>query len=269
MIIPKKKFGQNFLKDESILNKIIESMPKSDNLIVEIGPGLGDLTKKLIERKKRVVAFEVDNDLCKYLKKNFSKEIESKNLTLICSDVLEKWEERLADERYDLVANLPYYIATKIILKALKDPNCETLTVMVQKEVALKFCSKEKDKNFASLSILANSICKTKILFDVDRESFYPPPKVTSSVLQMVKFKNYVKDLNEKEGVFDSYLEYEKFESFLKKAFFSPRKTLIKNLSKHYDKKKLEKFLKEQDLPLNIRPHELPLYLYHLLFKNI
>ncbi len=269
MIIPKKKFGQNFLKDESILNKIIESMPKSDKTVVEIGPGLGDLTKKLLEHKKRVIAFEVDSDLCKYLKKKFAKEIESQNFVLICGDVLEKWEDGfLIDEKYDLVANLPYYIATKIILNALRDVNCESLTVMVQKEVALKFCAKEREKNFSSLSILANSICKTGILFDVGRESFEPQPKVVSSVLQMIKFRNYLQDM-EKKRLFDSIKEYEKFESFLKEAFKSPRKTLIKNLSLKYEKDKIESFFKEYDLPLNIRPHELSLSLYHLLFKNI
>ncbi len=268
MIIPKKRFGQNFLKDESILNKIIESMPKGDNIVVEIGPGLGDLTKKLLERKKRVVAFEVDNDLCKYLKEKFSKEIESGNLILKCHDVLEGWEDTLIDKKYDLIANLPYYIATKIVLNSLKDPNCATLTVMVQKEVASKFCAKEGNKNFSSLSILANSVCKTKVLFDVDRSSFDPPPKVTSSVLQMIKKRDFIKDRG-KEGIFDSLDEFEKFERFLKEAFKAPRKTLIKNLSQSYDKNRIESFFQKNDLPLTLRPHELSLSLYHLLFKNI
>ncbi len=267
MIIPKKKFGQNFLKDETILYKIIESIPHSNRVTVEIGSGLGDLTQKLLEQKKRVIAFEVDRDLCKFLKEKFQKEIENQTLELNCGDVLKEWEgENLIKEDYDLVANLPYYIATNIILKALTDSHCKSLTVMVQKEVALKFVAEPKDRNFSALSILANSICKTKILFDVEAEKFYPPPKVTSSVLQLIKKKEFI---SKEKGVFNSYEEFVKFEKFLKEAFSAPRKTLLKNLSKKYEKKLVEEFFKNNNIASTIRPHELDLSLYHLLFKKI
>ena len=105
----KKKYGQNFLKDESVLRKIVEAMPKSDNKIVEIGPGLGDLTKFLV-KVKSVEAFEVDTDLCKRLNITFQDEISTKRLHIHCGDVLEAWQSTLVDEPYDLVANLPYYI---------------------------------------------------------------------------------------------------------------------------------------------------------------
>jgi len=267
LIIPKKKFGQNFLKDEAILYKIIESIPHSDRVTVEIGSGLGDLTQKLLEQKKRVIAFEVDRDLCNILEKKFRKEIENKTLELNCGDVLKEWEgENLIQEDYNLVANLPYYIATNIILKALADKYCKSITVMVQKEVALKFVAKSKDRNFSALSILANLICKTKILFDVEAEKFYPPPKVTSSVLQMIKIKEFI---SEKEGIFKSYAEFKGFETFLKEAFKAPRKTLLKNLSGKFSKEKIEKFYKENNIIPTIRPHELDLSLYHLLFKKL
>ena len=106
-VVAKKKFGQNFLKDQSILRKIIEAMPNNDNKIVEIGPGLGDLTKFLVNVKS-VEAFEVDTDLCKLLQSNFKKEIATKQLHLNCGDVLSVWKSKLIDEPYDLVANLPY-----------------------------------------------------------------------------------------------------------------------------------------------------------------
>jgi len=134
-VIAKKKFGQNFLKDETVLQKIVEAMPNNDNKIVEIGPGLGDLTKYLVDVKS-VEAFEVDTDLCKLLQKKFDKEIATKQLHINCGDVLEAWQSSLVDEDYDLVANLPYYIATNIILKALADPKCKNILVMVQLEVA-------------------------------------------------------------------------------------------------------------------------------------
>ena len=115
----KKKFGQNFLKDQSVLAKIIEAMPKNNHKVVEIGPGLGDLTKFLVDVKS-VEAFEVDTDLCKLLQSKFDKEITTNLLHINCGDVLEAWQGSLINEDYDLVANLPYYIATKIILKKME-----------------------------------------------------------------------------------------------------------------------------------------------------
>ena len=137
-VVAKKQFGQNFLKDQSVLRKIIEAMPKNENKLVEIGPGLGDLTKFLVDVKS-VEAFEVDTDLCKLLQSEFQEEISTKRLQLNCGDVLKAWKSALVDEEYDLVANLPYYIATNIILKALEDPMCKNILVMVQLEVAEKF----------------------------------------------------------------------------------------------------------------------------------
>ena len=184
-------------------------MPNSENLVIEIGPGLGDLTEKLLE-KRRVLAFEIDKDLCEILKKKFPE------LNLKCGDVLDYWQESLADEKYDLIANLPYYIATNIILRALKDKNAKNILVLIQKEVADKFCAKVGDKNYGGLSILASSVANVKKLFDVPPGAFVPAPKVTSSVILFEKFK---------EG-FD-----EEFAKFLKIAFSNPRKTLKKNLS--------------------------------------
>ena len=128
----KKEFGQNFLKDSSILDKIIQSMPHNNNHIVEIGPGLGDLTKNLVKYKD-VTAYEVDTDLIGILKSKFANEIESKKFTLKHIDVLRAWDELkfLHDGKYDLIANLPYYIATNIILRAFEDELCEHIIVIV------------------------------------------------------------------------------------------------------------------------------------------
>jgi 16S rRNA (adenine1518-N6/adenine1519-N6)-dimethyltransferase len=247
----KKKFGQNFLKDESVLAKIIESMPKNDNKLVEIGPGLGDLTKYLVNVKS-VEAFEVDTDLCELLQEKFKNELNTKRLTLHCGDVLEAWDSSLCDERYDLVANLPYYIATNIILKALEDKMCQNILVMVQLEVAEKFSAKPKDKNFGSLSVLAQSVAKVEITQIVPPTSFEPAPKVDSAVLLLSKFKN--RDDRE-------------FERFVKTAFTQPRKTLIKNLSSVYDKSLLQEIFDKLGYALNIRPHQLTTNDYHQLYK--
>lgn len=267
MIVAKKRFGQNFLKDDMALNKIIQSMPRNENIIVEIGPGLGDLTKKLITEKK-TVAFEVDEGLCRYLKVELSEKIKNGSLILFCKDVLKAWKKgSLVDQKYDLIANLPYYIATTIILKALKDKNCRNIIAMTQKEVAIKFAAKPAQKEFGSLSVLSQSIGEAKILFDVDAKSFDPPPKVTSSVLQICKKDDFFVESG--NGVFQDEKEYISFENFLKTAFKAPRKTLKKNLSSSYDKEKLDLIFEELDIKQNFRPHQLTVSKFHLLFFKL
>ncbi|PKN14786.1 MAG: 16S rRNA (adenine(1518)-N(6)/adenine(1519)-N(6))-dimethyltransferase, partial [Deltaproteobacteria bacterium HGW-Deltaproteobacteria-24] len=143
----KKQFGQNFLKDDSILNKIIEAMPNNNNRIVEIGPGLGDLTQRMLKYKD-MTAYEIDSDLLSILRSKFANEIQSQKLELIHTDVLDIWKQKktLYKDKYDLIANLPYYVATNIILQAIEDDNCENIIVMIQKEVAQKFAAHEGEK---------------------------------------------------------------------------------------------------------------------------
>ncbi|WP_457559943.1 16S rRNA (adenine(1518)-N(6)/adenine(1519)-N(6))-dimethyltransferase RsmA [Caminibacter sp.] len=241
MIKAKKKFGQNFLKDKNYVRKIVEAMPKTDNLVIEIGPGLGDLTEKLLE-KRRVTAIEIDKDLCEVLKEKFP------NLNLICEDVLKLWHDSLADENYDLIANLPYYIATNIILKALKDKNAKNLLVLIQKEVADKFLAKPGDKNYGSLAILAQSVADVKREFDIPPGAFVPAPKVMSTVISFSKFK-------------DSFDE--DFAKFLRVAFANPRKTLKKNLSVYkFDPQ-------EFGLKDTVRPHQVDISTFFRLFSAL
>jgi len=250
-IIAKKKFGQNFLKDETVLRKIVEAMPNNNNKIVEIGPGLGDLTKFLVDVKS-VDAFEVDTDLCKLLQKKFDKEIATKQLRIHCGDVLTAWKSELIDESYDLVANLPYYIATNIILKALADPKCKNILVMVQLEVAEKFCAHEGDRVFGALSIITQSAGEARLIVKVPPTAFEPQPKIDSAVFLIQKQS----DRFDKE-----------FESMLRVAFAQPRKTLIKNLSAAYDKKLLQEAFLELGLAQTIRPHQVCTDDYHQLYK--
>jgi len=267
MLEAKKRFGQNFLKDTSILHRIIQSMPNNDRKLIEIGPGLGDLTQKLLEVKP-VVAYEIDRDLCAYLKDKFSKEESKGRFALVECDVLERLKKgSLADEPYDMVANLPYYIATTIILEALKDPLCKSLVVMIQKEVALKFAALHKTKEFTSLAILAQSIGKSQILFDVAPESFEPQPKVTSSVLRIEKEKEFIKA--EFPGVFKDSKELKLFEQYLRRSFTAPRKTWLKNISQWVDKKYANQLLDKYQFSLTIRPHEISVSSHHLLFKDL
>ena len=252
-VVAKKKFGQNFLKDETVLRKIVEAMPKNENKLVEIGPGLGDLTKFLVDVKS-VEAFEVDTDLCKLLQSEFKEEIATKRLHINCGDVLQAWQSTLVDEPYDLVANLPYYIATNIILKALADPMCKNILVMVQLEVAEKFCADSGDKVFGSLGIIAQSVGKSNIIVKVPPTAFDPQPKVDSAVFLIQKEK----DRSDKE-----------FEDLLRVAFTQPRKTLMKNLSAKYEKSLLQSVFDEMELVHTIRPHQVATGNYHQLYKKI
>jgi 16S rRNA (adenine1518-N6/adenine1519-N6)-dimethyltransferase len=253
----KKRYGQNFLKDETVLLKIIESIPKNDNRIVEIGPGLGDLTKKLVKCKD-VTAFEVDRDLYTVLQTEFIQDINSGRFELLLGDVLERWEDSqpLVNSKYDLIANLPYYIATNIILKALNDDNCENIIVVVQKEVANKFVASAGDKDFSGLGVITKLVSKvSRTIVTVPPQSFSPPPKVDSAVIHIEK--NMGKKVDNE------------FKKFLKLCFVQPRKKLIKNLSTQIDKQHLENIFNKLELNSSIRPHELNSSLYSLLYKGI
>ncbi|MCK5854103.1 MAG: 16S rRNA (adenine(1518)-N(6)/adenine(1519)-N(6))-dimethyltransferase RsmA, partial [Sulfurovaceae bacterium] len=231
-----------------------QSIPNDNLRVAEIGPGLGDLTKELVVARN-VTAFEVDKRLCEHLRTTFSEALHTASLTLECGDVLKKWEERsLLDEKYHLVANLPYYIATNIILKALKDEQCQSVLVMVQKEVAEKFSAKSGEKAFSGLSVLTQTVGFGELLFDVGAENFVPPPKVTSSILLIVKNRS-----EDNQG----------FEDFLKVAFKQPRKKLSKNLISHYDKDKIETLLTELEMSPTIRPHEAETSMYHHLYNEL
>jgi 16S rRNA (adenine1518-N6/adenine1519-N6)-dimethyltransferase len=253
----KKKFGQNFLKDEQVLIKIIQSMPHNNNHIVEIGPGLGDLTKKLVKCKD-VTAYEVDRDLYSILQTEFSDELESNKLNIILGDVLEKWDENssLYNSRYDLIANLPYYIATNIILSSFNDNNCENIIVMIQKEVADKFTAQCGDKEYSALSVITQLISKqARTLIVVPPESFDPPPKVDSSVI-------YIQKNMDKELDFD-------FNKFLKVCFSQPRKKLSKNLSTAYNKAMINSIFDELNIKESARPHEVDASLYSHIYTKV
>ncbi len=246
----KKRFGQNFLRDESVVLQIIQSMPLTPHRIAEIGPGLGDLTKYLVDVKS-VTAFEVDTDLCKHLQHHFADAIATSKLTLRCGDVLETWKSELLDEPYDLVANLPYYIATNIILKALADPACKNMLVMIQREVAEKFSAAPNEKAFGALSVITQSVADVEIVLHVPPTAFEPAPKVDSAVLLISKRTN-----RNDEG----------FEDFLRVAFTQPRKTLHKNLTACYDGDSLIEAFNTLDLERTIRPHQLSTSDFHRLY---
>jgi len=247
-----KKFGQNFLKNNSYIHRIVQAMPSGKRHVVEIGPGLGDLTTELV-KVRDVTAFEIDNRLCHHLHDQFVADIESNRLKLVCDDAMKHWEDGgLSSEPYDLVANLPYYIATRFVIRALHDPLCVSILVLVQKEVALKFAASAGEREFSALSVMAKSAGEAKVLFDIPPEAFVPAPKVMSAILSIEKANN---------------LKEVEFEEFLKVAFRQPRKKLSKNLEQRYDKNKILGAWETLGLKSTARPHEVETSTYHHLYN--
>ncbi|HOI83240.1 MAG TPA: 16S rRNA (adenine(1518)-N(6)/adenine(1519)-N(6))-dimethyltransferase RsmA [Campylobacterales bacterium] len=258
-VVAKKKFGQNFLKDDFYLDQIIQSMPDNNNKVLEIGPGLGDLTGKLLA-KKAVVAVEVDTDLISNLESKFKDQMDNGRFLLLHADILTIWDEALSSSpKIDIVANLPYYIATNIVLRAIRDERIENIIVMVQKEVAEKFCATPKSSDFGAISVICDCICQRGIVCELPPSAFEPAPKVFSAVLKLVKRDKPLikKDL------------FDEFEFFLKHAFSAPRKTLLKNLSNAYLKERLVAVFEKLEISLNIRPHELTTEIFASLFTDI
>ena len=256
--LAKKHFGQNFLEDKDVLNAIIQSIPKfnEDIEIVEIGAGLGDLTNKLLGLGD-ITAYEVDEELIPYLQERFKDALKFGRLNLEIGDILEFWKgESLRSRNYFLVSNLPYYIATLLVVKTIKDPLSQGCVVMTQKEVAQKFCAQCGESDFSALSVLTQSIGRATLLFDVPPSVFVPPPKVMSSVFLLQKNANP-----------PSFKQLEELESLLKVAFRAPRKTILNNLSKAYPRQKLMEALESLNLAVSKRPHEIDTLDYHRLLK--
>jgi 16S rRNA (adenine1518-N6/adenine1519-N6)-dimethyltransferase len=205
-----------------------------------------------------VTAYEVDIDLYSILQTEFKNELETERLNIILGDVLKKWEDQqsLHNGKYDLIANLPYYIATNIILKALDDENCEHIIVMIQKEVADKFTAKPGEKEYSSLAVITQlKSIEAKTIVVVPPESFDPAPKVDSAVILIKKDPD--------KSIEDS------FKKFLKVAFIQPRKKLIKNLSSSYDKTLLNQIFQELAIDQNSRPHEVDASLYSQIYTKV
>ena len=263
MIKAKKEFGQNFLKDSVILDKIVQAIPESEN-IVEIGAGLGDLTCRLLKISK-VKSYEIDRDLEKILTAKFADELENGRFELVFGDALEIWQNGgLSEKKYFLAANLPYYVATNLILRAIDDDNCLGFVVMVQKEVALKFCATSKNSEFGAISVLANLFGKCEFLFEVPPLAFEPSPKVTSAVMRLVK-----NEFLSEHKKFSNLDEYAEFKGFLRICFSAPRKTLFKNLSSKFDKNLLNEIFANLQISQTIRSHELDFALFLKIFKNL
>ena len=248
----KKKFGQNFLKNPKILNDIVDkSECDKDTLVIEIGPGLGSLTEVICEKAGFVLAYEIDNDLIPILNKNLER---FNNYKIINEDILnvdinkdiELYKNNLS--KIYLIANLPYYITTPIILGLLSKTNLITRYVMMmQKEVADRLTSKPKTKDYAAITLAIQYRGSAKTIINVDRHSFIPEPNVDSSVIRLDLY-NEKKYFPKNEDLF--------FE-ITKLAFNQRRKTLINNFSTKYEKEFITKMLNDFNIKIQVRAEEL------------
>ena len=239
----KKKYGQNFLRNDAILDRIVSSFECDNNSkIVEVGPGDGALTKKLVKKKVDVVAFEIDETLKQYLDK-----INVPNLKIVYGDFLEvKFENYFSNkDKLCVIANIPYYITTPIITKFIDDKFIpEVMVLMVQKEVAERLSAKPKTSSYGAITAILNYYFDIEYLFTVDRNEFYPVPNVDSAIIKLVKKNNNVE------------CDYNKFKKIVNDAFKQKRKNL-KNNFKGYDLDKISTVLERYNLNLTNRAEDL------------
>lgn len=252
-----KKFGQNFLIDSNILDCIIDGAEISkDDMVLEIGPGIGTMTQMLCESAREVVAVEIDKNLIPILKETLS---EYDNVKVINEDILKVDIEKLVKERNDgkpikVVANLPYYITTLIIMGLFESHvPLDSITIMVQKEVADRMQIGPGSKDYGALSLAVQYYSKAEVLVEVSPNCFIPRPKVGSSVIKLTLHKDERVSVNDEKLMF----------RLIRASFNQRRKTLsngIKNSPElEFSREDVVEALKEMGLDENIRGEKLSL----------
>ena len=241
-IHPLKKFGQNFLIDRTIIKKIIEAANLHLNdIVLEIGPGTGNITKELSKKAKQVFAIEKDKRIIKLLKENIKN---FNNIKIIRGDILRELKYISKDisktkSKYKVIGNLPFYLTAITIRKLLESNNKpEEIILIIQKEVAQRICQEPPRMNILAVSVQFYS--KPKIIYYVPKESFWPIPKVDAAIIKLIQ-KKEKQDVNK-----------DLFFKIVKAGFAHPRKQLINNLSNNLKIKREE--VNKQLLKNNIQP---------------
>lgn len=254
----KKKYGQNFLIDDNILSSIVNSADINENeLIIEIGPGLGNLTNYILENSSYALLIEIDDNMITILKDRFQNK---GNFCLINKDILklnideeiEKIEKNIGIKFHNvkIVANLPYYITTPIIFKLLQDTSrINEIIVMVQKEVAERMVAKSNTKDYGILTLMVKYLSEAKIEFMVPKEAFIPSPNVTSAIIKLKKNKKY--NVKDEKTFFD----------LIHCSFAQRRKTIINSLSStkfnNLSKEQITKLFEKLNINTNSRAEQL------------
>ena len=251
----KKSLGQNFLIDRNILEQIVNTVEIKDKEILEIGPGTGNLTSYILQKKpKKVYVIEKDDELSLLLNEKFNTEI-----NIINNDILKIFEDEISKEKLTVFGNLPYNISTEILSKWIVnlDKNFwfDSLVLMFQKEVADRIVAESNTSNYGRLSILSNWKLNIKKIIDIKPNSFSPRPKIDSSLLVFTPRKNFF-PLNDAKNL-----------ETITRIFFSQRRKMIKkpfNQIFQNAKEISEKF----NIDLNLRPQNLSPELYYKLTKE-
>ena len=255
MIKAKKSLGQNFLIDKNILNQIVNCVDIENKSILEIGPGTGNLTKYILNKKpKKFTVIERDNDLISVLKEKFKE-----NINIIHDDILNIDESSIFNERVIVFGNLPYNISTEILSKWIINLKnnfwFESLVLMFQKEVADRIIANNNNSNYGRLSILANWKLIIKKICDIKPASFSPKPKIDSSLLLFTPKKNFYKIKNPKN------LE------IITRIFFNNRRKMIKKPFNQIFNGN-HKILEKLKINLNLRPQNLNFETYYRLTEE-
>lgn len=259
-----KSLGQNFLISEEVVEKIVESADiKEDELIIEIGPGLGTLTERLLEKAGKVICIELDTKMIKILEDRFSL---YKNFEIINEDVLKvNLQEIIKKEKRKckVVANLPYYITTPIVMKLLEEKlEIESITVMIQKEVAERLIANPGEKETGAITYTVYYYCESEKILEVPNNSFIPEPEVTSEVIKLKIRKEEPIKVKDKEKMF----------KIIKNAFTQRRKTLINalmNTKTIKNKEEVNKIFKKLNIGQNVRAEELTLQQFADISDNV
>ena len=254
-----KSLGQNFLINNEVVENIVNSSEiKKEDMVIEVGPGLGTLTKYLLEKAGKVLCIELDTKMIKILNDRFSgydnfEVINADVLKVNLNEIIEESKKNENIKNVKVVANLPYYITTPIIMKLLEDKlDIESITVMIQKEVADRLIEIPGGKNTGAITHTVYYYCESEKIMEVPNSSFIPEPEVTSEVIKLNIRKNPPIDGSNKELLFD----------IIKEAFMQRRKTLLNSLvnSKVFlNKEDGIKVLNELNIDINIRPEKLTL----------
>jgi len=257
-IRPSKRMGQNFLVDKTVSKKIIRAsnLSKGDT-VVEIGPGIGNLTLELAEKANTVISIEKDKEMARALRE-ILKMNNIYNVRVIEKDALKINLSLYIKKPYKVVANIPYYITSPLIRKFLEaSRKPKEILLMVQKEVAERICAKPPKMNLLAVSVQAYS--NPKILFSVSKKSFWPQPKVGSALIELTPKENGLQEVSRKN-----------FFEVVKAGFSQPRKKLINNLSKKMklDKQNVRKWLLENGVGEHERAQNLTLNNWQKLAKN-
>lgn len=254
----KKKYGQNFIVDKNIIHSIIKKSEIDDEtLVIEIGPGAGSLTSELGKYAKNVIAYEIDENLKPILEKNITPNTEVIYEDFLKRDIAEDIKKYNYKKLY-VIANLPYYITTPIIIKLIETKiDFDKIVVMVQKEVGDRFKAKPKTKEYNSLSVFLSYYFNITKILDVSRNVFMPKPNVDSIVVCFTKKVDKLKVNNE-----------ELFFKLIKDSFKQKRKNLRNNL-KGYDLENISKTLSKYKLDLTVRAEALPLEIFVDIANNL